>query len=40
MVMTDRSSLTELIHRAQEGDDGAADALFAATYDDLRKLAP
>ncbi len=37
--MTDRSSLTELIHRAQEGDASAADALFAATYDDLRKLA-
>ncbi len=37
--MSDRSSLTELIHRAQEGDAGAADALFAATYSDLRKLA-
>ena len=39
MLMTDRSNLTDLIHRAQEGDAGAADALFAATYDDLRKLA-
>lgn len=37
--MTDRSSLTELIHRAQEGDAGAADALFSATYDELRRLA-
>ena len=37
MVMIDRSSLTELIHRAQEGDASAADALFAATYDDLRE---
>lgn len=33
------SSLTELIHRAQAGDAAAADALFAATYDDLRRLA-
>jgi RNA polymerase sigma factor (TIGR02999 family) len=32
-------SLTELIHRAQEGDAEAADALFAATYADLRRLA-
>jgi RNA polymerase sigma factor (TIGR02999 family) len=32
-------SLTELIHRAQEGDVDAADALFAATYADLRRLA-
>jgi RNA polymerase sigma factor (TIGR02999 family) len=39
MAMSDRSSLTELIHRAQEGDADAADALFAATYGDLRKLA-
>jgi RNA polymerase sigma factor (TIGR02999 family) len=37
--MNDRLSLTELIHRAQAGDAEAADALFAATYDDLRRLA-
>jgi RNA polymerase sigma factor (TIGR02999 family) len=37
--MGDRSSLTELIHRAQAGDIDAANALFAATYDDLRRLA-
>ena len=33
------SGLTELIHRAQEGDAEAADALFAATYPQLRRLA-
>ena len=37
--MSDAPSLTELIHRAQRGDAGAADSLFAATYADLRKLA-
>ena len=37
--MNDRSTLTELIHRAQKGDAEAADALFSATYDDLRRLA-
>ena len=37
--MSDRPSLTELIHRAQDGDVEASDALFAATYDDLRRLA-
>jgi RNA polymerase sigma factor (TIGR02999 family) len=31
--------LTELIHRAQQGDAEAVEALFAATYDDLRRLA-
>jgi RNA polymerase sigma factor (TIGR02999 family) len=31
--------LTELIHRARAGDAVASDALFAATYDDLRRLA-
>jgi RNA polymerase sigma factor (TIGR02999 family) len=31
--------LTDLIHRAAAGDAEAADRLFAATYDDLRKLA-
>jgi RNA polymerase sigma factor (TIGR02999 family) len=39
MAMTVRDNLTELIHRAQEGDTRAADALFAATYDDLKRLA-
>lgn len=37
--LSDRVNLTELIHRAQDGDAAAADALFAATYDDLRGLA-
>jgi RNA polymerase sigma factor (TIGR02999 family) len=37
--MTSPVSLTELIHRAEKGDADAADALFAATYADLRKLA-
>jgi RNA polymerase sigma factor (TIGR02999 family) len=37
--MTSPGSLTELIHRAEKGDADAADALFAATYADLRKLA-
>jgi RNA polymerase sigma factor (TIGR02999 family) len=33
------SSVTQLIHRAQAGDSDAADALYAATYADLRRLA-
>ena len=33
------SNLTELIHRAQRGDSDAADALYAETYDHLRRLA-
>lgn len=33
------ATLTELIHRAQDGDPEAADALFAATYPQLRRLA-
>lgn len=37
--MTHLADLTELIHRAQEGDAQAADALFAAMYPDLRRLA-
>jgi len=37
--MGDTGSLTELLHRAQDGDAEAAEALFAATYSDLRKLA-
>jgi RNA polymerase sigma factor (TIGR02999 family) len=35
----EQASLTDLIQRASAGDAEAADALFAATYDDLRKLA-
>ena len=31
--------LTELVHRAQDGDREAADALYAATYADLRRIA-
>ena len=31
--------LTQLIHRAQDGDRGAADALYASTYADLSRLA-
>jgi len=37
--MSDSVDLTGLIHRAQAGDAGAADALFAATYPELRRLA-
>ena len=37
--MATAANLTELIQRAQHGDAEAADALFAATYGDLRKLA-
>lgn len=33
------STLTQLIHRAQTGDRAAADALYASTYADLRRLA-
>ena len=33
------STLTQLIHRAQDGDLEAADALYASTYADLRRLA-
>ena len=33
------STLTQLIHRAQDGDRSAADALYASTYADLRRLA-
>jgi RNA polymerase sigma factor (TIGR02999 family) len=35
----DGPDLTELIHRAQQGDAEAADSLFAATYAELRRLA-
>src|SRR6185295_1641238 len=37
--VSDRGSLTDLLHKAQDGDAEAAEALFAATYNDLRKLA-
>jgi RNA polymerase sigma factor (TIGR02999 family) len=37
--MGNEVGLTELIHRAQAGDPAASDALFAATYPDLRRLA-
>ncbi len=37
--MDDAVSLTQLIHRAAEGDADAADRLFAAMYDELRRLA-
>lgn len=37
--MADPGSLTHLIHRAREGDAAAAEALFAATYPELRRLA-
>ena len=33
------SDLTQLIHLAQRGDRDAADALYASTYADLRRLA-
>lgn len=33
------ATLTQLIHRSRAGDAAAADALFAATYPDLRRLA-
>jgi len=37
--MDEPANLTELIHLAQAGDPEAANALFAATYRELRKLA-
>ncbi len=39
LPVSEPPDLTELIHRAQAGDAGAADALFAATYPELRRLA-
>jgi RNA polymerase sigma factor (TIGR02999 family) len=33
------ATLTQLIHRAQQGDLEASDALYAATYPDLRRVA-
>src|SRR5215510_6638342 len=38
-TVDDAISLTELIHRARKGDADAADRLFAAMYDELRRLA-
>ena len=35
----DPATLTRLIHRSRAGDADACDALFAATYSDLRRLA-
>lgn len=37
--MDEQVNLTDLIHRAQAGDEHAADELFSATYGDLRRLA-
>jgi RNA polymerase sigma factor (TIGR02999 family) len=37
--MDDRVDLTDLIHRAENGDADAADRLFTATYANLCKLA-
>jgi RNA polymerase sigma factor (TIGR02999 family) len=37
--MSDPANLAELIQRAQHGDAAAANALFTATYNDLRRLA-
>ena len=37
--MGDNLELTELIHRARHGDSEAADALFTASYQNLRALA-
>ena len=39
VAMSEPLPLTQLIHRAQHGDREAADALYAATYADLRRLA-
>lgn len=38
-MMNSSVDLTDLIRRAQQGDSQAADALFTATYQELRKLA-
>jgi RNA polymerase sigma factor (TIGR02999 family) len=38
-AITQPADLTDLIHRAQQGDAHAADALFDATYRHLRRLA-
>jgi ECF sigma factor len=33
------NQITELLERMRAGDDSARNALFAAAYEDLRKLA-
>ncbi len=37
--MKDHVDITDLIHRARHGDSQAAEELFAATYQELRKVA-
>jgi RNA polymerase sigma factor (TIGR02999 family) len=37
--MDDAASLTDLIHRAAQGDEAARRSVFEATYDDLRRMA-
>lgn len=37
--MSPPSELTDLVRRAQQGDAAASDALFTATYQELRRLA-
>src|SRR3954471_2060928 len=37
--MGDADSLTDLIHRAQEGNEAALRSVFDATYDELRAIA-
>lgn len=37
--MGDAASLTDLIHRAEQGDEAARRSVFEATYDDLRGIA-
>jgi len=37
--MTEAANLTDLIHRAQSGDETAVRAIFDATYQELRQLA-
>jgi RNA polymerase sigma factor (TIGR02999 family) len=39
MATNDQTSLTQLIHRAQDGDREAVDALYAVAYAELRRLA-
>jgi RNA polymerase sigma factor (TIGR02999 family) len=37
--MTAAASLTDLIHRAREGDGGALQSIFELTYEELRRMA-
>jgi RNA polymerase sigma factor (TIGR02999 family) len=39
LIVGEAPDLTELIRRAQRGDESAAEALFEATYPELRRLA-